>query len=68
MLRLKAVRIDTETFDITAKADTPMEMSREEVRPCLHALLAERFQLPVHREPKQGAVFSFVVMAKKSEI
>ena len=50
--------IDTETYDIAAKADTPREMSREEVRPCLQALLAERFQLTIHRQPKQGAVFS----------
>ena len=55
--------IDTETYDIAAKADTPLEMSREEVRPCLQALLAERFQLTIHRKPKPGAVFS-LVMAK----
>jgi uncharacterized protein (TIGR03435 family) len=53
--------IDSETFDISAKADTPLEMSREELRPCLQALLAERFQLIAHREPKQGAVFSLVI-------
>jgi uncharacterized protein (TIGR03435 family) len=53
--------IDTETYDIAAKADTPLEMSREEVRPCLQALLAERFQLAVHRGTKPGAVFSLVL-------
>jgi uncharacterized protein (TIGR03435 family) len=53
--------IDAETYDIAAKADTPLEMSREEVRPCLQALLAERFQLAIHREPKQAAVFSLVL-------
>jgi uncharacterized protein (TIGR03435 family) len=56
--------MDTETYDIAAKADTPLEMSREEVQPCLQALLAERFKLTIHREPKQGAVFSLVVAAK----
>jgi uncharacterized protein (TIGR03435 family) len=30
--------IDTERYDIAAKADTPLEMSREEVRPCLQEL------------------------------
>ena len=29
-------------YDIAAKADTPLEMSREQARPCLQALLAER--------------------------
>ena len=56
--------IDTETYDIAAKADTPLEMSREEVRPCLQALLAERFRLTIHREPKLGAMFSLVGIAK----
>jgi len=53
--------IDTERYDIAAKADTPLEMSREEVRPYLQALLADRFQLTVHRKPKEGAVLSLVV-------
>ncbi len=53
--------IDTETYDISAKADTPLEMSREEVRPCLQALLAERFGLRIHRGTKQGSVLSLVV-------
>ena len=53
--------VDFETYDIAAKANTPLEMSREEVRPCLQALLAERFQLAVHRQPKQGAVYSLVI-------
>jgi uncharacterized protein (TIGR03435 family) len=53
--------IDTERYDVAAKADTPLEMSREEARPCLQALLAERFQLIIHRKTKQGAVFSLVV-------
>lgn len=47
--------IDTDTWDIAAKADTPLEMTREQLRPCLQALLAERFQLTIHRETKQGA-------------
>ena len=33
--------IDTQAFDVEAKADTPLELSREEMRPCLQALLAE---------------------------
>src|SRR5262245_25554668 len=53
--------IDTDTWDIAARADTPLEMSREQLRPCLQALLAERFLLKIHRETKQGAVFSLTV-------
>jgi uncharacterized protein (TIGR03435 family) len=53
--------IDTDTWDIAAKADTPLEMTREELRPCLQALLAERFQLRIHHQTKQGAVLSLVV-------
>ena len=52
--------IDTETYDIAAKAETPLAMNWEEVRPCLQALLAERFRLTIHRKSKQGAVFSLV--------
>src|SRR6202012_74372 len=35
----------------------------EEVRPCLQAMLAERFGLQVHRVTKQGDIYS-LVMAK----
>ena len=53
--------IETETYDIAAKADTPLEMSREALRPCLQSLLAGRFRLAIHRETKQGSVYSLVV-------
>ncbi len=53
--------IDAEKYDVLAKADTPLEMSREEVRPCLQAVLAERFRLTVHRETKPGSVYSLEV-------
>ena len=53
--------IDTDTWDIAAKADTALEMTLEELRPCLQALLAARFQLRIHRQTMQGAVFSLVV-------
>lgn len=53
--------MDSETYDINAKADTPLEMTREEARPSLQALLAERFRLRIHQESKQGAIYSLVV-------
>ena len=52
--------VDGETYDILAKADTPLEMTREEARPSLQALLAERFRLRIHHETRQGAVYSLV--------
>lgn len=53
--------MDSETYDITAKADTPLEMTREEARPSLQALLAERFQLRIHHETRQGPVYALVL-------
>jgi uncharacterized protein (TIGR03435 family) len=53
--------VDSAKYDITARADTPVEMSREELRPCLQVLLTERFQLRFHRETKEGSVYSLVV-------
>ena len=52
--------IDTDTFDIAARANTPLEMSREELRPCLQELLADRFRLTIHREVKERPVLSLV--------
>src|SRR5215470_17012911 len=51
----------TDTWDVSAKADTPREMTREQLRPCLQALLAERFHLRIHRQVKQGSVLSLEV-------
>jgi uncharacterized protein (TIGR03435 family) len=56
-----ASRIDTDTWDIVAKANTPLELTREELRPSLQALLADRFQLKIHRQGKPGNVLSLVV-------
>jgi uncharacterized protein (TIGR03435 family) len=53
--------IDTERYDVAAKADTPLQMSREEVRPCLQALLAERFHLTIHRRAKEGSIYSMIL-------
>jgi uncharacterized protein (TIGR03435 family) len=53
--------IETEKYDVLARAATPLEMTREEARPCLQALLAERFGLKFHRVTKEGPVLSLVV-------
>jgi uncharacterized protein (TIGR03435 family) len=60
--------METERYDVAAKAATPLEMSREELRPCLQALLAERFRLKYHRETKQGAVFSLSLAKRGSKL
>lgn len=60
--------IDADTFDISARADTPLEMSREELRPCLQGLLAERFRLTIHHEIKEGSVLSLVVTKKGARL
>jgi len=53
--------MDTDTWDISARADTPLEMTREQLRPCLQALLADRFHLSIHLETKQEAILSLVI-------
>ncbi len=52
--------LDTDNYDIEARADTTAEMSREQLQPCLQNMLAERFQLKTHRESKEGSVYSLV--------
>jgi uncharacterized protein (TIGR03435 family) len=52
--------IDSEHYDIEAKAETPQ--SQETLRgPMLRALLAERFQLQIHLETKQVPVYALTV-------
>jgi bla regulator protein blaR1 len=53
--------VDMQTYDISAKADTPIQMSSDELMPCLQALLADRFGLTVHRETKTGSVYSLEI-------
>jgi uncharacterized protein (TIGR03435 family) len=52
--------VDGDKYDVAARADTSLEMSREELRPCLQALLAKRFRLRTHRQTKTGSVYSLV--------
>jgi uncharacterized protein (TIGR03435 family) len=46
-------------YDITAKADTAA--SEDQLRVMLRALLAERFKLLFHRQPKELSAFVFVI-------
>jgi uncharacterized protein (TIGR03435 family) len=51
---------DSDQFDIVAKAASP-EATRDEVRSMLQTLLAERFQVAVHRETKQLPAYTLVL-------
>jgi uncharacterized protein (TIGR03435 family) len=52
--------ISTERYDINAKADTP-DIKRDQIRVLLQSLLAERFQLQIHRETRELPVYSMVI-------
>jgi uncharacterized protein (TIGR03435 family) len=49
-----------ERFDIVAKTDAP-NVGEDEMRPLLQGLLAERFQLRLHRETRQLPAFVLTV-------
>uniref|UniRef100_Q01ND0 Uncharacterized protein n=1 Tax=Solibacter usitatus (strain Ellin6076) TaxID=234267 RepID=Q01ND0_SOLUE len=51
---------DSDQFDIVAKAESP-DATRDEVRSMLQTLLAERFQMAVHRETKQLPAYALVL-------
>src|SRR5215470_4406983 len=51
--------LDGARFNITAK--TPEGYTRDQLRPMLQNLLAERFKLAVHHEEKQVAGYTLVV-------
>ena len=53
--------LDTERYDILAKAPEGMNPTQEQLRPMLQALLADRFQLKFHREMKDLPAFALVV-------
>ena len=53
--------IGSDEYDVEARANTSAEMSSEEVRPALQAMLADRFGLKVHRESRQGQIYSLTI-------
>ena len=48
-------------FDVTAKPEAGVALSREELRPRLQALLQERFHLVTHRETRDAPGYALVV-------
>ncbi len=57
--------IDTERYDVRAKAGNP-DATREEVRAMLRTLLADRFKLASHKETRQLPVY-LLVMGKNRQ-
>lgn len=53
--------IGDELYDVVAKPEPGVKLSREELRPRLQALLRERFHLQVHRETQEVRGFSLIV-------
>jgi uncharacterized protein (TIGR03435 family) len=53
--------MDTNLYDVDAKPKDGVSMTREELRPCLQALLQERFHLVAHMETRFGSGYALVV-------
>ena len=51
--------LDTERYDIVAKV--PDGVPKEQIPAMLQTLLAERFQMTIHRETKEQSVYALVV-------
>ncbi len=53
--------VNDDAYDIAAKAEGDNTLSVDQVRKLLQALLADRFQLKLHRETREMPVYSLVV-------
>ncbi len=52
--------INSERYDVVAKADRDIGKA-EELRPLIQKLLADRFQLTIHRDTKELPVYALVL-------
>jgi uncharacterized protein (TIGR03435 family) len=52
---------DSEYYDVTARAEDGIALTYDELRPRLQHLLAQRFKLAIHREPKPLQGYALVV-------
>src|SRR5579872_4332021 len=59
--------MDTELYDIVAKAEDPAA-DRDQIRAMLQTLLADRFKLVVNRETKELDVYTLVVGKNGSKL
>jgi uncharacterized protein (TIGR03435 family) len=55
-------------YSIEAKTEGESVPSQDDVRPMLQALLADRFQLKLHRESKEMQVYNLVVARKSAAL
>lgn len=53
--------LESELYDVVAKPESGIALSREELRPRLQALLQQRFHLDAHRETKLVRGYALVV-------
>lgn len=58
--------ISSERYDISAKSENSPK--RDEVPPMLQALLADRFQLRIHRETKELPIYTLVIARKDGKL
>jgi uncharacterized protein (TIGR03435 family) len=57
--------IDSDSYDITARIPAELaQQTREKVPQMIQSLLADRFQLMIHREPRQVSGYALVVAKK----
>jgi uncharacterized protein (TIGR03435 family) len=52
---------ESDHFDISAKAEGEGALTMEQARPMLQALLADRFQLKIHLETREVAMYALVI-------
>ena len=53
--------LNDERYDIAAKADTPLQLNQDQLRPLLQAMLRDRFRLKFRTEMKEFPAYSLVV-------
>jgi hypothetical protein len=53
--------ISSQTYDVNAKSEGERKLSYDELKPLLQDLLAQRFQLKVHTQMKEGSGYALVV-------
>jgi uncharacterized protein (TIGR03435 family) len=53
--------LDSDKYDIVGKAEKPLSPASSDVKPMVQSLLAERFQLMIHRETRDVPVYMLTV-------
>jgi uncharacterized protein (TIGR03435 family) len=52
--------LNDERYDIAAKIDSPNQISQEQLKPLLQAMLVDRFRLKFHKEMREFPAYSLV--------